>query len=67
MAILRAKRRNTLPDSEFAIPEERKYPIHDRAHGANALARVAQHGTPEERRKVKAAVCKRYPDFPQCQ
>lgn len=66
MAELNAKKRKGLPDSDFALPETREYPIHDREHGANALSRVQQNGTPEERRKVKAAVCKRYPDLPAC-
>ena len=57
--------RNKLPDSAFAL-SGRRYPIHDRAHAANALARVSQHGTPEEKAKVKAAVCKKYPDLPAC-
>jgi len=66
MAELKAKKRNQLPDSSFAIPSERKYPIHDREHAANALARVQQHGTPAEQKQVKAAVCKRYPSLPAC-
>lgn len=66
MAELKAKKRNSLPDSSFALPSQRKYPIHDREHGANALARVTQNGTPAERKTVKAAVCKRYPDLPAC-
>lgn len=66
MAELNAKKRKGLPDSDFAIPSERKYPIHDREHGANALARVQQNGTPAEQKQVKAAVCKRYSDLPAC-
>lgn len=31
-----------LPDSAFALPSKRKYPIHDKAHVRNALARAAQ-------------------------
>ena len=40
------------------------YPIQDRAHGANALARVEQNGTPAEKAKVRAAVKRKYPDLP---
>jgi hypothetical protein len=40
------------------------YPIHDRAHGANALSRVAANGTPAEKSKVRAAVKRKYPDLP---
>lgn len=63
MAQLTAKRRKALPDSAFAIPERRAYPIHDIAHARNALSRVAQHGTPEEKRRVRAAVKRRYPSI----
>ena len=40
------------------------YPIQDKAHGANALARVADNGTPAEQAKVRAAVKAKYPDLP---
>ena len=63
MADLTTEVRKDLPDSDFALPEERKYPIHDESHARNALARVAQHGTPEEKKKVQAAVKKKYPDI----
>lgn len=47
----------------FAIPGKRAYPINDIAHARNALARVAQHGTPAEKKRVRAAVTKRYPSL----
>ena len=47
--------------SSFALPGKRKYPILDKAHARNALARVAQNGTLAEQKKVRAAVKKRYP------
>jgi hypothetical protein len=59
-AKLDAKRRNALADGDFAIPESRSYPIHDRSHAVNALARAS--GKPEEGR-VKKAVYARYPDL----
>ena len=59
-APLTSERRNNLPRSSFAIPEDRAYPIHDRAHARNALARAS--GKPEEAR-VRKAVCRRYPDM----
>jgi len=62
-AVLKSKKRKSLPSTSFALPSQRKYPIHDRSHAANALAR--SKGKPEER-TVKAAVCKRYPDLPAC-
>jgi hypothetical protein len=53
--------RNALPDSAFVFPETRSYPIHDKTHARNALARVSENGTPEEKAKVRAAVARRYP------
>lgn len=41
-AVLTAARENKLSDSDFALPDKRKYPIHDKAHVRNALARAAQ-------------------------
>lgn len=42
MADLTTKKRKALPKSEFAMPSERKYPVNDRAHAANAKARASQ-------------------------
>ena len=39
---LKAATRNALPASEFALPAQRKYPVNDRAHAANAKARATQ-------------------------
>ena len=61
-AKLKAKQRNALPDSDFALPG-RRYPIHDESHARNALSRVSQNGTPEEKAKVRAAVHRRYPNI----
>ena len=41
MAVLTAKARAKLPAAKFALPGGR-YPINDRAHAANAKARVNQ-------------------------
>jgi len=41
-AVLSTARRNKLPEKKFALPEKRKYPIHDKAHVRNALSRAAQ-------------------------
>lgn len=61
MAKLTYKARKALPKKDFAAPSERAYPIEDKSHARNALARVAQHGSPSEKKKVKAAVHKKYP------
>jgi hypothetical protein len=42
MADLKAKTRNALPKSDFGMPGERKYPMPDRSHAANAKARASQ-------------------------
>jgi len=60
MAKLTTAARKRLPASTFALPG-RRYPLPDRSHAANALARVSQHGTPAEKAKVRAAVHRRYP------
>lgn len=42
MATLTAKARKSIPKKEFGLPGEKKYPINDRAHAANAKARASQ-------------------------
>ncbi len=61
MAKLSTAARKALPTSAFAEPDKRKYPIENESHAKNALARVAQSGTPAEKAKVKRAVKKKYP------
>jgi hypothetical protein len=63
-AKLSAADRKSLPDSAFALPG-RRYPIHDENHARAALSEVAQHGTPEEKAKVRAAVHRKYPGIGQ--
>lgn len=59
-ADLTARGRNQIKEKNFALPGER-YPIQDRAHARNALARVAQHGSPEEQARVRAKVHAKFP------
>ena len=61
MGQLSAKGRDALPSSSFAIPGSRSYPIHDRTHARNALARVSQYGTASEKAQVRSAVRRKYP------
>ena len=42
MAKLPTKTRNKLPAKKFGLPGERKYPMPDKSHAANAKARAAQ-------------------------
>lgn len=58
---LDAKTRAALPDSDFAIPGERKYPIPDEGHGRDALSRVAANGTDAEKKQVRASVHRKFP------
>nr|DAX06403.1 MAG TPA: hypothetical protein [Caudoviricetes sp.] len=58
MAELTTKKRNKLPDSAFAGPD-RSYPVHDKAHAANAKARATQQYeagnlTKAQRDKIRA-------------
>lgn len=76
-ADLTLKKRESLPAAKFAIPEKKakkigvageivgsskgKYPIPDAVHARNALARVAQHGTPAEKAIVQRKVHAKFP------
>jgi hypothetical protein len=42
VARISEKRRDSLPDSRFGLPEEHKYPMPDKAHARNAKARASQ-------------------------
>jgi hypothetical protein len=62
MAKLTGSQRKKIPKSSFAVPlkapDSGSYPIPDKSHAQNALARSS--GKPIAR-KVKAAVAKKYP------
>ena len=62
MAELNTADRAALPSKDFAGPD-RSYPINDASHGQNALARVEQHGTPALKKRVTAAVKRKYPSM----
>jgi len=42
MANMTEKKRDSLKESQFGLPEERKYPMPDKAHARNAKARASQ-------------------------
>ena len=63
MAKLTSKARSMIPTKDFAGPD-RSYPIEDRSHAVNALARVSQFGTSELKARVREMVHKKYPDLP---
>ena len=64
MAKLTTKTRKAISTRNFAGPN-RSYPINDASHARNALARVAQHGTPALKSRVKSAVKRKYPGIKQ--
>jgi hypothetical protein len=70
MAKLKMAQRKKLKSSQFALPGKGEgpsgkgagsYPIPDKAHARNALARVSQHGSSAEKAKVRAKVHAKYP------
>lgn len=52
MAKLTSKARKNLPKSDFGLPGEKKYPMPDKAHAANAKARATQM---EDKGKLSAS------------
>jgi hypothetical protein len=60
MAKLSAKARKKLPKKDFALPSERKFPIEDKSHARNALARSSGKSVAG---KVRKAVAKKYPSM----
>ena len=42
MSRLTTSTRKSIPKSEFGLPEQKKYPMPDRRHAANAKARAEQ-------------------------
>lgn len=49
---LTAKARKALPDSAFALPKKRAFPIQDKAHAAAAKSRAAQFASPAEKAQI---------------
>jgi hypothetical protein len=62
MAKLTSKGRKAIAQKNFALPG-RRYPIKDKSHARNALARVAQHGSAAEKAEVRAKVKEKYPSI----
>jgi hypothetical protein len=61
--VLDPNARAHIADKNFALPSQHKYPIHDIEHARNALARVAQYGTPQEQAVVRRQVHSHYPSL----
>jgi hypothetical protein len=60
MAKLTTAGRKRISLANFALPG-RRYPINDASHARNALARVAQHGSPAEKAQVRSKMHRKYP------
>lgn len=54
--------RKHIANSNFALPG-RRYPIEDASHARNALSRVSQNGSPQEKAEVRSKVHKKYPNM----
>ena len=69
MARLTYRARKHLPKGQFALKggagkrAKGRYPIQDKTHARNALARVSQYGTASEKARVRAAVRRKYPSI----
>lgn len=61
--VLSTADRHALPKKDFVFPKGERYPIEDPAHARNALSRVSQFGSPSEKKKVRAAVHRKYPEI----
>lgn len=62
MSKLTSKQRKRLHKETFCLPGKR-YPIPDEAHARVALSYVSQYGTPEEKRRVRACVHRKFPNI----
>ncbi len=60
MAKLTKATRGALPSKDFALPKTRQYPIPDRSH-AEAALRELHNASPADRRRIRAAIARRYP------
>jgi hypothetical protein len=62
MATLSTRKRNALPASDFGLPDERKYPMPDRAHARDAKARASAQENEGALSSVKKAKIDRKAD-----
>jgi len=60
VAELTPEQRSRLPDSAFALPRTREFPIHDEEHARKAL-QLMTHRSHEEQEAIRRAVYRRYP------
>lgn len=68
MSELSYSARKRLPSKDFVFPEERSFPIKDRAHARAALqaaggARSGKPQSPARRAKIRRAVHRKFPSL----
>ncbi len=56
------KKRSKLPKTDFAVPSKRKFPIPDKSHARNALARANQSNDVDAS-TVRRAVLQKFPSL----
>lgn len=56
------KKRGKLPKTDFAVPSKRKFPIPDKSHARNALARANQSNDVDAS-TVRRAVLQKFPSL----
>lgn len=62
MAKLTTAGRDKIAPKNFAGPKK-SYPIEDKSHARNALARVSEYGSPSVKAEVRAKVHEKYPSI----
>lgn len=60
MSKLTSAERSKLPKKDFVVPGGH-YPIENKSHAKNALARVSEFGSKKEKHEVREAVHDKYP------
>lgn len=61
MAKLTAAKRKEIPAKEFANPKEKRFPLEDKAHIANAESRE-RFASPAEKKRIDAAAAEAFPE-----
>ena len=62
-AALRAKQRNEIPDEMFGLPDQRKYPLHDKKHVRLAIQMSGHLSNKSDIKKLAGNIAKRANDL----
>ena len=64
MARLTTQERKNLPNSDFALPDKREFPIQNEEHGRKAIQLLPNSDTtPAEKAKIRSAVKQKFRDI----